>query len=100
MSGGLDVKVAIARVAGGGDLSAGADAAGREHRSLPVKGVDDLRPQHHRADLAGVSTCFMALRDDDVDAVLHMTQRVFRRTGKRSDRHTGRVDLVDDVLGR
>ena len=56
----------------GRDLPAGADPAGGEHRGLAVERVDDLRPQHHRADLAGVATGLVALGDDDVHTVLGM----------------------------
>ncbi len=84
----------------GRDLPAGADAAGGEHRGPTVKGVNDLRPQHHRADLTGVPACLVALRDDDVHAVLDVALRVFGAARQRGHRNTRRVDLVDDILRR
>ena len=66
---------------------------------LPTR-VDDFGHQHHRGDLAGVPAGLVALRDDDVDAVVDMSSRMFGRTGQRRHRHPGRVRLVDDVVRR
>ncbi len=52
------------------------------------------------ADLTGVSTGLMTLRDDDVDAIVDVALRVLGATGQRRHRNSGGVHLVDDVLGR
>ena len=53
----------------GGDLAAPGDATRGQHRHRGHR-VDDLGNQHHRRNLAGVTTGFGALGDDQVDAGL------------------------------
>jgi hypothetical protein len=81
-----------------------AASGGEPHRAHPHAGraqrVDDLRPQDHRADVAGVPAGFRTLGDDDVHAVGGMALSMFGRAGQRSHRHPGRVRLVDDVIRR
>ncbi len=76
------------------------DAARSENRSGIAYGIDDLRPQHHRRNLTGVATCLVALGDDDVDAVLHVSSRMLDGAGQGGDRHTFLVRQIDDVLRR
>ena len=82
------------------DLTSAADAAGRQHRGVAPKSVNHFRHQHHRRDLAGVTTGLVTLRDDDVDAIVDMALRVLGATGQRRHRYPRGVHLVDDVLGR
>ena len=72
-----------------GDLLATADAAGREHRHRRDL-LDDLRPEHDRADLAAVSARLAALGDDDVDSGVGVLASLGRRTAQRGDLATGR----------
>ena len=60
-----------------------ADAAGAEH--WDVDGVDDLRDQHHRPDLTGVTAGLRPLRDDDVDARGLVPFGVLRPSGEGAD---------------
>jgi len=76
-------------------LPAGADAAGRQHRRPTSESVDDLRPQHHRPDLAGVSPGLMPLRDNDVDTVVDMALCMFGAAGER-----GQVAALADCHSR
>ena len=48
--------------------------------------VDDLGPEHDRADLAGVAAALAALGDDDVDAGFLVLQGLVRRAAERGDR--------------
>ena len=61
---------------------------------------DHLGPEHHRADLAGVTAGFGALRDDDVDPDVDVLLRVPRAARERRDLDAALVRGVDDVLGR
>ena len=74
----------------GGDLTTGADAAGGEHRGRRDR-VDDLGHEHHRRDLTGVAAGLVALRDHDVDAVVHVALRVLGLARERGDLHAVRV---------
>ena len=77
----------------------GADAAGREHR----RGRDRLHHlghEHHRRDLTGVAARLVALRDHDVDAVVHVALRVLRLARQRGHSTPCVVRAVDDVLRR
>ena len=67
-----------------GDLLAAADAAGGQHRDRRDL-LDDLRPQHDRADLAAVPAALAALGDDDVDAGVGVLARLRRRAAQRGD---------------
>ena len=74
---------------GRGHLAPDADAARGQHRQRRHR-VDDLGPQHHAADLAGVAAALGALGDDEVDAGLLVAQglvapcRTARRPGARA----------------
>ena len=81
----------------GGDLAAGADAAGTEHGYVGTDRVHDLGGQHHAGDLAGVAAGLVALGDDDVDAVLDVRQRVLGGAGQRGHLDAVLVRLLDDV---
>ena len=83
----------------GRDLTAAADAARREDRHRRNR-VDDFGYEHHRGDLARVPARFVALRNDDVDAVVHVPLRVHRFACERRDFDAVFVCAVDDVLGR
>ena len=82
-----------------GDLLATADATRREHRYRRDL-LDDLRPQHDRADLAAVSARLAALGDDDVNSGVGVLARLGRRTAQRGDLATGFVDALDHVRRR
>ena len=73
------------------------DAARREHRRRRDL-LDHLRPQHDRADLAGVAAGLGALRDDDVDTDVDVLLRVTRAARERRDQDVALVRGVDDVL--
>ena len=62
--------------------------------------VDDLGPQDHRGDLAGVPATLVPLRDDDVDAGRNVVTGVLDGTGQRGDGDAVAVRLRDDVIGR
>ena len=83
----------------GGDLLAGADAAGGEH-GTGRDGLDDLRPQDDRADVAAVAAALAALGDDDVDVGVGVLEGLVRRAAQRRDLAALGVDVVDHVLGR
>ena len=63
-------------------------------------GLDDLGPQHDRADLAAVAAALAALGDDDVDVGGGVLQRLVRRAAQRRDLAALVVDVVDHVRGR
>jgi hypothetical protein len=44
-----------------------------------------------------VAPGLVTLGDDDVDPVVHVRQRVLRRSGQRRHLDTGLVGLLDDV---
>ena len=79
-----------------GDLLAAADAACGQHRDGRDL-LDDLRPQHDRADLAAVSARLAALGDDDVDAGVGVLARLRRRAAQRGDLAARVVDVLDHV---
>ena len=72
--------------------------AGAEHRDV-ADGVDDLGDQHHGADLAGVAAGLVALRDDQVDAGLHVALGVLGCAGQRADPPALGLGPLDHVLG-
>ncbi len=82
----------------GRDLLTAADAAGGQHRNRGDL-LDDLGPQHDRADLAAVPTCLAALGDDDVDTRVGMLARLRRRTAQRRHLESRLVNVLDH-LGR
>ena len=75
------------------------DPSGREH-GRRLHGLDHLRPQHHRADLAGVAAGLGPLCHHDVDADVAVLLRVARAAGERRHQHAVVVRGVDDVLRR
>ncbi len=66
------------------------DAPGGDDRDWR-HGVDDLRHECHRADLAAIAAGLAALRDDDVDASLG---RLHRLRHRRDLQHHERPDVV------
>ena len=83
----------------GRDLRAVADAARGEHRHRRDL-LDDLRPQHDRADLAAVAAALAALGDDDVDPGVRVLARLVRRAAQRGDLAARGVDVLDHVRRR
>ena len=81
----------------GRDLPARADAAGAEHGYVGADRVHDVGRQHHRRHLAGVAAGLVALRDDDVDAVGDVAERVLGGAGQRGDLDAVLVALLDHV---
>jgi hypothetical protein len=53
--------------------------------------------QDHRCDLPGVTAGLVALRDNDVHAIVGVPAGVGSRAGQRRHRHPRRVGLVEDV---
>ena len=74
------------------------DAARREHRHVGTDGVDHLRDEHHRRDLAAVPARLGALRHDHVDALRDLPLGVLARPDQRADEQPRLVAAVDDVL--
>src|SRR5215471_17672182 len=66
----------------GGDAAPVTNSAGGYHR-LRSNRIDDLRNQWEITDGAGMSTRFVALRDDHVRAFACVAEGVFHRAGKR-----------------
>ena len=64
------------------DLLAAADTAGGQHRYRRDL-LDDLGPQHDRADLTAVPAGLAALGDDDVDAGVGVLAGLRRRAAQR-----------------
>ena len=76
-----------------GHLPAGDDAARGEHgyRTNRSACADHFRHEYQRRDFAAVTAGFGAFGDDDVDAGLHLADRVLLRADERSDRDSLRV---------
>ena len=71
-----------------------------EHVDGKPYGVDHVRPQDQRRDVAGVAAGLATLGDDDVDALVHVAFCLLHAAAQRRDLHTVLVGEVDDVLGR
>ncbi len=81
----------------GRDLTPAADPARGQHRHPVADRVDDLRDQHHAADLAGVPARLVALGDDDVDPARDLVTGVLRLPRQRRHQDAALVGACDDV---
>ena len=95
---------------GGGHLTTAANTTRTEHRHPVADRVDDLGDQHHRPDLAGVTTGFGPLCDHQIDAGRDMAFGMLGLAGQRADESSffmgslehvsrGRAERVDDERG-
>ena len=65
-----------------------------------VDRIDDIGHQHHGRHLAGVAAGLVALGDDDVDALLHVADRLLDPSDQGRDLHALLVSLVDGGFRR
>ena len=82
-----------------GEAASVVDAAGRYDNNAIANGVDDLRDERHRRNLAGVASRLGPLRDDDVATGLDGQDRVVDLAAHVHHQHAVLVTQLDDVAG-
>ena len=83
-----------------GHLPTGDDAAGGQHRHRTVDGLENLRDDDERADLAAVPTGLGALRDDQVNARGDLLDGVLLGSDQRRDGDATFLARLDHVVRR
>ena len=62
--------------------------------------IHHIRNEYHPSDIAGMAPCFVALSDDNVDALLYVTDSLIDTADQRADLDALAMSTPDDLTRR